>query len=1053
MSLNFVIPMLNINQGENTQNQLQFYRKGFYLSGGYSPSYQDVTIAGQMSLTLLNAKANGLNYLKAFGKAINAPEEYIDSVTAEGKCEQRRLPEGYTELEYIETSGYCYFSTEIEFNENMELEITCSNITENSSNLIGAKCPTTGGYFRIVKTSASQRITGSYGAENISSESVDGYALFTARVNKTGFYVNNSQVGTFTAQSPTGLGTIDIFKVQYGSNIYYATQGTRLKNAVIRINGVDVLNGIPCRRKSDDALGLFDIVSGTFMAKEGTGTFTAGAEVVPTPSNPIPIWCNNGEIKLKNLFNESTMVVEDCYIRAGSPTEEYPLGSEVRLSGVSDYNCSTFIPVLPSTQYTTIIPSFASISAGLCYYTGTTVDTVISGVPLYTQGSETYTFTTPSNCNYIRFSWKNDKGNACKLYSNEIYTDGTTETITDAVGNVATCQNLLSVDTYKDTQEILSGSVTRNIGIKVFNGSENWTTSSTPNVFLVTFADKSGKKQAYCTHFDYSEDASYAIADNEFGTNNQNVYYFKYSPANENLDNWKTFLQQQLTNGTPVIVVYPLATATTETVTGQLLTKAPVTYSGSITGLTGTTVTSSHTTPTPTQPLNIKCNNGVLKYRNLFDKSTMVVTGRYVSANNGSLVSTANWNCSTFIEVLPNKEYTLTLPGTWASAANPGMAYYSSNDVDTFISGVNLTTMGSYTYTFTTPATCNYLRFCWRAGDGNACGLFNHEIYTDGTVETVEVHGKNLWTINPPTHTGVNSSGGWNSNDTSTGGRYKVPCKPSTEYTVSWSNNGDDDVANIYWGFWDANDDWIKRVKSTGATVTTPENAAYLTAYYYIATGTTINANTTMQIEEGETATTYEPYFSGGSATAEMLLGISTYKDVQSVLDGAITRNVGVKVFDGSETFSLASDVAFRYTLDNLPANTQVMSNYFNSNVDPAILIADMPDLSVKGHSTAKTLLYFKYREKTTVEAFQKWLADQYKAGAPVIVVYPLEEPTTQTVTGQAMTIQKGTNIIEVTQSSIDNLELEAQYKAGVGVTITEIENVNLDNSVTVTIS
>ena len=37
----------------------------------------------------------------------------------------------------------------------------------------------------------------------------------------------------------------------------------------------------------------------------------------------------------------------------------------------------------------------------------------------------------------------------------------------------------------------------------------------------------------------------------------------------------------------------------------------------------------------------------------------------------------------------------------------------------------------------------------------------------------------------------------------------------------------------------------------------------------------------------------------------------------------------------------------------------------------------------------------------TTVNAWTTFLADQYNAGTPVIIVYPLATPTTETVTGQ----------------------------------------------------
>ena len=83
----------------------------------------------------------------------------------------------------------------------------------------------------------------------------------------------------------------------------------------------------------------------------------------------------------------------------------------------------------------------------------------------------------------------------------------------------------------------------------------------------------------------------------------------------------------------------------------------------------------------------------------------------------------------------------------------------------------------------------------------------------------------------------------------------------------------------------------------------------------------------------------------------------------------------------------------------------------------------------------------------------RNYLRNQYNSGNPVVVVYPLATATTDTVTAQPLTIQEGTNIVEITQTSMDNLPLEVSYKAGVTVTITEIENAQLDNSVEVTIN
>ena len=65
---------------------------------------------------------------------------------------------------------------------------------------------------------------------------------------------------------------------------------------------------------------------------------------------------------------------------------------------------------------------------------------------------------------------------------------------------------------------------------------------------------------------------------------------------------------------------------------------------------------------------------------------------------------------------------------------------------------------------------------------------------------------------------------------------------------------------------------------------------------------------------------------------------------------------------------------------------------------------------------------------------------------------YPLDTPTTETVTGQTLTITQGTNVVTA-EGSVDDLELEVSYKAYAEVTVEEIEAVNTDENVEVTIS
>ena len=184
------------------------------------------------------------------------------------------------------------------------------------------------------------------------------------------------------------------------------------------------------------------------------------------------------------------------------------------------------------------------------------------------------------------------------------------------------------------------------------------------------------------------------------------------------------------------------------------------------------------------------------------------------------------------------------------------------------------------------------------------------------------------------------------------------------------------------------------------------------------------------------TTETVEVDTTGNSATAEPLLGIDTYKDVQEVKTGTITRNVKGKILDGTEDWTKPAgsdyfrlDGMFEDTIPYASDNPAIVCSHFVGR-QPKTSAGNMNDKDIKlGYTSTYNRLYLKYDDMTTADDLKDWLADQYNAGTPVIVVYPLATATTETVTGQTLHIQAGTNIVEITQASIDNLPLEVSYK------------------------
>lgn len=492
---------------------------------------------------------------------------------------------------------------------------------------------------------------------------------------------------------------------------------------------------------------------------------------------------------------------------------------------------------------------------------------------------------------------------------------------------------------------------------------------------------------------------------------------------------------------------------------------------GSATG----TVTQTGT-PTPTEPIYpVFYQKGDLvlravdEYADTYDATTQTITRRVgVKVFDGT---------ETFGTT--NATFTCTISGRVAARIAVLCSHFEySTKTSSQVEDMKIITFNSTNIGFRYDACANTTAFQQWLADQYAAGTpvivvypletpmtesFTPGVYADGTVETINAHTTNIFNKNDTENIGSWYSG---SNQTITQAAANetlvMRAKPNTTYYFKHCS-----VKGGCRAFYTEVEDWeigsacSAMSGNAGAnanvvySITTSANAKWIFFNYgrnNLEASLDDQRNDFMVSTSGLTSDTpYEQYFNGGTATAEMLLKVGDYQDEQEILSGAITRNVGVKVFDGSESCSIVNNT-FRAILTGLPKNNKVICNYFDGDVSPFVTTSNQPDLTVKGNGSNNNTVYFKYAAKTTVADFQQWLADRYAAGTPVIVVYPLDEPTTESVTGQTLQVTDGDNTLEITQASLTGLELEAQYDAAVSLTIQEVQDANLDNNVTVTI-
>ena len=151
------------------------------------------------------------------------------------------------------------------------------------------------------------------------------------------------------------------------------------------------------------------------------------------------------------------------------------------------------------------------------------------------------------------------------------------ETLEDSLGNTATAEQLLRIGDSVDEQEILSGETIIRNNVTSFTGEEEWTYQSNYGRVYTTILGLNGgtvtrTKLGFCTHFKWihnQESMSQINVGDCYSGGGGKVYFHI---AQESVDDWKQFLADELANGQPVTIDYPMSFEVTRIAIAQTLT-------------------------------------------------------------------------------------------------------------------------------------------------------------------------------------------------------------------------------------------------------------------------------------------------------------------------------------------------------------------------------------------------------------------------------------------------------------------------------------------------
>lgn len=271
-------------QKENESETGEIYFNSIKLCEGvdnctFTSPDDEITNKTTITVTLtINGTTKSIQYV-INDKLSIAQSTITEEVYIVEKTEEQRLPIDYQEVEYIESTGTQYIDTGFIPSSNTSIEIKVISTGNTHTALYCARNAYS------VKTYTAHLLNGNqlrvdYGStmNTIANYSKDVPHIY--KQNKNLVYVDNQLVKT--------MENIE-FTAQYNMFLFAAhTEGTSIGNIgnTLKLYYCQIYDGdvlvrkfIPCYRKSNGEIGLYDTVNGKFYTNQGTGTFLKGPEV------------------------------------------------------------------------------------------------------------------------------------------------------------------------------------------------------------------------------------------------------------------------------------------------------------------------------------------------------------------------------------------------------------------------------------------------------------------------------------------------------------------------------------------------------------------------------------------------------------------------------------------------------------------------------------------------------------------------------------------------------------------------------------------------------
>ena len=371
------------------------------------------------------------------------------------------LPNEYQQLEYIESTGTQYIETNYNPNNNTNVIYDFEYISGRADSyipILGQRVTMGENLFSFWVNSTSYNVAMNYGQSDTSGISeTNGLGRHIYSNIGSKFYLDNNIIASVDNNEFQSNYPISIFGLNTGSLTEIRQLNGRVYSLIIYENDKLVRNFIPCYRKLDNEIGLYDTIQAKFYTNSGTGVFASGPILKPIKTTSVGDYDSSKKqykipVKItgKNLFDiNSIKTMYNSY-----KTELYyyfSIKDGVINNKVGVYSAGTYMPcnikTLSPGTYTLSGEVSDSVNSG--FYVGirangafiTSTYTSYKNSPNWEKFSYTFTLEEESVINGISLQGNGSASNYLKLeilFRNIQIEEGGTATVYEPLYNETT---------------------------------------------------------------------------------------------------------------------------------------------------------------------------------------------------------------------------------------------------------------------------------------------------------------------------------------------------------------------------------------------------------------------------------------------------------------------------------------------------------------------------------------------------------------------------------------------------------------------------------------